>query len=96
VDTQWEATVCLQSPVGHSYNLAVYGTADKWINATQLPGTDGQPDGLVWADDSAEPYKCFTAGMVNPPRWGEYKFIIRVWTDEETSSTWPYWLEIPK
>ncbi len=96
VDTEWSATICLQSPTGLNYNLSVYGTADKLDNATMTPGSDQLPDGLIWTDDSEDTVKCFTAGQVNPPRWAEYKFIIKIWSSGDFSAVWPYWLEIPK
>ncbi len=96
VDTQWSTKICLRSPPNRVYNLAVYSFQDKWNNQTHAAAKDGKVDGLVWSDDSDASEKCFTSAMVTPPRWGEYKFAIKVWSDGDYSPYWPYWLHIPK
>ncbi len=97
VNTDWGGGLCLRSPPGRNYGVAVYSYADKINEAAGAPGQDGLPDGLVWENTSGATTKCFSGSLVYPYRYGEYRFIIRIWSLDGTSSPyWPYWLDAPK
>ncbi len=92
VDAAWGGHICMRSPKGRNYDMSVYAFADKWNNDTQDPGADGQPDGLIWTNDSASAQKCFHGSSVYPYRYGEYRFIVRIRPVDGFSPHWPYWL----
>ena len=54
------------------------------------------PDGLVWQNATPAKTKCFSAGSVNPPRSGEYRFIVGIESQGTASPYWPYWIKAAK
>jgi hypothetical protein len=95
VDSKSAVEIVLHSPPERIYHLAVYSFSDKWVNATELPGKDGLADGLVWEDTTSEEIKYFQGKMVVPYRYGEHKFVVKIWSDGDYSAYWPYWLHVP-
>ncbi len=97
VDTAWGGSICLTSPPGRVYDMAVYSYLDRWNNETQEPTPDGLPDGFIWESDSDSPNKCFHGSSVYPYRYGEYRFIVAISShDGDYSPYWPYWLKAAK
>jgi len=97
IDTNWGGSICLQSPPGRAYNMDVYSVFDRVDNTTMAPPADGKPDGLIWSSATAAGKKCWSGGSIVPQRYGEYRFIVRIYgTDGEHSPWWPYWITAAK
>jgi hypothetical protein len=97
IDADWSGSICVTAPTGNSYTLKVYSFTDLWNNSTRAAVPDGKKDGLVWTNTSDSRTKCFNYGSVVPYRFGEYKFIIGIESNNGSFSPhWPYWISAPK
>ncbi len=97
VDASWSGNICLTAPRGRRYTLDVYSYYDRWDNTSHDPTPDGLRDGLIWSTTtSAGGTACFHGSYVVPYRYGEYRFVIGISSEEGYSPYWPYWISAPK
>lgn len=97
IDAGHAASICVTAPAGHSYTLKIYSLADLWNNESHAPVRDGLSDGLVWTDTSTSQAKCFHGSNVHPRRYGEYRIIVGIESQNGSfSNHWPYWISAPK
>ncbi len=70
IDGAYSGPICMTSPKTAAFTMKVFSFSDKLSPVG--------PDGLVWQNATPAKTKCFSAGSVNPPRSGEYRFIVGI------------------
>lgn len=96
IDASWGGTICLRAPKARQYKMEVYSFADKTDASGNTPG-DGKPDGKVFeVTTGAGGSACFSGASVYPPRYGEYRFLVKISSAKGSSPYWPYWITASK